>query len=157
MEYFPIAINLHGKSCLVVGGGNVALRKTTKLVESGAVVTVVSPTVLDGFKSLGVGVEVVLRKFRLEDIKKEYALVVSATDDSNLNNDILSWCGRNNILCNSASEHTNNGCIFPSVSTCGGITVGITTNGVSPHISKAIREDIEKNVLPKYTQALQDS
>jgi siroheme synthase-like protein len=155
MEYFPIAIALHGKSCLVVGGGNVALRKATKLVQSGARVTVVSPTVVDGFSTLGVSI--VLREFKLEDIEGKYALVVSATDNPELNSSILALCDSEGILCNSATEHAHNGCIFPSVVEYEGITVGVSTDGISPSVSKSIRKDIQENVLPKYSQELKRS
>lgn len=151
MEYFPIAINLHDKQCLIVGGGNVALRKASSIVKFGAIVTVVSPKVVEGFNTLGVSV--VLREFKAEDIEGKY-LVVTATDSLTLNSSILSLCDSKGILCNSATEHTHNGCIFSSVVQRDGITVGVSTDGISPSISKAIRKDIQENILPKYSQEL---
>lgn len=154
MEYFPIAINLHGKACLVVGGGNVALRKTTNLVKFGAIVTVISPKVVDGFAPLGVKIE--LREFETKDIENVF-LVVTATDSPTLNQSILSLCNSRGTLCNSATNCTDNGYIFSSVAMCENITVGITTNGESPYISKLIKEDIQGEVLPKYVEALKVS
>ena len=46
MDYLPIFLSLHRRPVVVVGGGNVALRKVTTLLEAGAQVTVIAP-VLD--------------------------------------------------------------------------------------------------------------
>ncbi len=45
MNYFPIFFDLKGQAVLVVGGGEVALRKVSLLERSGALITVVAPEV----------------------------------------------------------------------------------------------------------------
>jgi siroheme synthase-like protein len=44
MKYYPVNLDLRERRCVVVGGGQVAERKTLSLLESGAEVTVVSPS-----------------------------------------------------------------------------------------------------------------
>ena len=52
LVYYPIFLNLEGKKCVVVGGGEVALRKVRALLDSGARVVVVSPTLNPGLAQL---------------------------------------------------------------------------------------------------------
>ena len=50
MKYYPIFLNLEGRSCLIVGGGKVALVKARKMIDCGASVRVVSPEIRNGFR-----------------------------------------------------------------------------------------------------------
>ncbi len=43
MKLYPIMMNLEGKRVVVVGGGSVAARKVSSLLESGAVPAIISP------------------------------------------------------------------------------------------------------------------
>ncbi len=50
--YFPILVDLDGQPCIVIGGGEIALRKTEGLLNSGARVTVISPDLVEGLIEL---------------------------------------------------------------------------------------------------------
>ena len=52
MQYFPAFLDLNGRSCLVVGGGETAARKVRLLRKSGAEVVVVAPRVVDEIADL---------------------------------------------------------------------------------------------------------
>ena len=52
MDYLPIFINLRQKSCLVVGGGDIALRKIKLLLKAQAIITCVSPTFCNSLDDL---------------------------------------------------------------------------------------------------------
>ena len=58
MGYYPIALDVTGRPCLVIGGGEVALRKAQALTEAGARVTVISPEI-DGRIEDCAGVEII--------------------------------------------------------------------------------------------------
>ena len=47
MAYFPFMIQLEDKTCLLVGGGNVAARKAEMMLEFGARVHLVAKQVCD--------------------------------------------------------------------------------------------------------------
>jgi len=51
MAYYPVCLEMAGRGCLVVGGGPVAERKVTGLLEAGARVTVVSPSATERLRS----------------------------------------------------------------------------------------------------------
>ena len=50
--YYPMFLNISGKRCVVVGGGRVALRKVRALLEHGANVEVISPTLCPALAEL---------------------------------------------------------------------------------------------------------
>ena len=52
MGYIPIFLDVTGRECVVVGGGEVAARKVEALLEAGARVTVVSPRLSSPLESL---------------------------------------------------------------------------------------------------------
>lgn len=154
MEYFPICINLTNKNCLVIGGGKISLRKTKQLLKYHANVTIVSPIVLEDFKLLNVDIR--LRKFLISDLDN-ISLVVCATDDIALNQKVLELCDSKNILCNSATNTSDNGYIFPAIAKHHDISIGVTTNGESPYISKLIKSQVEDEILSRYSDALEVS
>src|SRR4030043_138787 len=84
--YYPILLNIQGKKCLVVGGGEVALRKAQTLVEHGATVEIVSPSLCPGLKELvkDGAVRAVLKDYGPGDLD-DALLVVAATDDAGIN------------------------------------------------------------------------
>ena len=151
MSYFPIFVNLDNLSCLIIGGGKVALRKAKTLLDYGAKIKVVAPNVLEEFKSLGVAIE--YRNFETKDLTNVF-LVVTATNDLKLNQQILEICKSKNILCNSSTDNTNNGYIFPSVVKHKDISIGISTSGKSPYISSKIKSEISE-ILPKYDNVIE--
>ncbi|HSG91328.1 MAG TPA: NAD(P)-dependent oxidoreductase, partial [Pseudomonadales bacterium] len=52
MDYFPIFLRVQGRDCLLVGGGEIALRKATALARAGAVLHVVAPDIRDDLAAL---------------------------------------------------------------------------------------------------------
>ena len=45
MNYLPVFLDIENKPCLVVGGGQIALRKISLLVRAQATVTVIAPEI----------------------------------------------------------------------------------------------------------------
>lgn len=102
-SFFPLFIDLTNKNCLVVGGGNIAARKVRSLVEYGARVVVIAPSILPEILDQDVDIE--KRGFKAEDIKDKF-LVVAATDDEKLNEMIVDLCEDSNILVNNITSKT---------------------------------------------------
>ena len=92
--YYPMFLNLLGKKCVVVGGGEVALRKVKTLLDSGADVTVISP-VLHPYLAQLVGsktIRTIERNFRSGDLK-EASIVIAATDIKGTNRKVAEGAG----------------------------------------------------------------
>lgn len=141
MAYFPFFIDIADRKILIVGGGNVALRKAEKLLPFGAAVTVVAPEVCGGFEALGVS-EIHHREFADTDIDGAFA-VIAATDDRELNSRIYRLCAERNILVNTVDDPENCGFYFPALVREGNVTVGISTGGTSPAFARFVREKVE--------------
>lgn len=86
MDFLPLFHNLRGRRVLVVGGGEIALRKARLLAEAGACLQVVAPQIEDELRDLveAGGGELRLRGYRAEDLDG-CVLVIAATDDEVLN------------------------------------------------------------------------
>ena len=90
MGYFPFFADIKNKRCVVVGGGNVALRKVEKLLPFEPEIVVVAPTVCSELKNIS-GIEITERNFLDSDIDNTF-MVISATDNAELNAHIFSLC-----------------------------------------------------------------
>lgn len=99
--FFPLFIDLNNRKCLVVGGGNIALRKIKTLLEYGAEVKVVALEVLPEVETLDLEIE--KRRFEAVDIKNKF-LVVAATDNESLNEMIVDLCEEKDILVNNITS-----------------------------------------------------
>src|SRR4030042_7064568 len=81
LPYYPISLNIQGKKCVVVGGGHVAFRKVRMLLDSGADVTVISPTLHPDLVPLAERktIHLIQRNYRSGDLKGAL-LVIASTD-----------------------------------------------------------------------------
>ncbi|MEI0592957.1 bifunctional precorrin-2 dehydrogenase/sirohydrochlorin ferrochelatase [Brachyspira pilosicoli] len=107
--FFPVFLDIKNKECLIIGAGNVALRKINKLLKYECKnITVISDKVLDDIKKLADDkkIKIINNKFDVELLEK-YFLVIAATDDEKTNNEISDLCIKKNILVNNASSKDN--------------------------------------------------
>ena len=137
-------IEMSGKKVLVVGGGNVALRKCEKLLPYGAELTAVSGRFKPQFISLQ-GVALLFRPFRDEDIAGR-DIVIAATDDRALNAHIAGLCREAGIPFNCVDEPENCTFIFPALTLRGRLSAGFCTGGASPTAAAYFREQFEESL-----------
>ena len=139
MAYFPFYIDIEKKNILVVGGGAVALRKVEKLLPFNPVITVVSPEICNEIVKLGV--KTVKRVFADSDLDGVFC-VISATNNSQVNEHIYRLCSEKNIPVNTVDDKERCTFIFPALVKENGITAGITTSGKSPVYAKYVKEQL---------------
>lgn len=155
MRYYPVFLDLAGRSCLVVGGGAVAGRKAGVLLQSGARVTVVGPEVrqpLARWARQG-RIRWVRRRFRASDLAGTF-LVVAATDDQAVNRQVFQAAQRRQQLVNVVDQPARCSFIVPSIMRRGALTMAISTSGVSPALSKWLRRDLTRRYGPRFARVL---
>lgn len=147
MAYFPFFVDLSNKKGLVVGGGNVALRKVQKIIEFEPELTVIAPEVEKEFGNFQT-VEIIKRQYREGD-EDNFYFVIAATNNRDVNKLISTRCREKNILVNVVDDPELCSFLFPCLVKEGKLTVGISTSGSSPtaaiEIKKRIREMIPED------------
>ena len=146
---YPVVLDLTGRPCLVVGGGAIALRKVSALVEAGARVTVVSPSLTPAV--LRLATEAPLRWRPREYAAGDaagFVLVMVATDDRAVNAAVAAECRERGIWVNCADDPARCDFILPSVLRRGAVTVAVSTGGRSPTLARLLREDLDA-LLPR--------
>ena len=144
MKYFPLFFNLKNKSCLVVGGGEVALRKCELLESAGVAITLVGIEVspeLKAFLSSALH-QINVREFSPEDLDDK-VLVICATDDSEINKKISILAQEKNLPVNVVDNAELSSVIFPAIVDRSPVIVAASTSGTSPVLASQLREQLE--------------
>jgi siroheme synthase-like protein len=151
--YYPILLNIQGKKCLIVGGGEVALRKAQMLVEHGATVEIVSPTFCPELNQLVKDgtIQAIHRDYETEDLNDSF-LAVAATDDIKTNERIAAEARKIGILVNVVDKPDISDFIVPSYFRRGDIIVAVSTSGRSPALARKIRGELERDFKAEYAQ-----
>ena len=91
MFYLPLFHRLQGQPCLVVGGGQTAVRKLRWLVRAGAQITVIAPEVDPQIQRMRDAGELVIerKEFYAEAINPRLRLVISATNAPQVSESVL--------------------------------------------------------------------
>jgi siroheme synthase-like protein len=155
MRYYPIYLDLKDRAVLVVGGGTIAEGKTQQLVEAGARVRVVSPTLtphLSGLVARGV-VEHVPGRCEKSDLKDVF-LVISATDDQAVNEEVARLAGELGLLYNVVDQPSLCNFITPALVTRGELQISVSTGGGSPSLAQRVKREIAALIGEEYGELL---
>lgn len=150
MDFLPVFQNVRGKLCLVVGGGEVALRKAAVLVDAGARIKVVSPTLAKGFSELH-GTEYVAAPFapsHLDDV----ALVIAATNDASVNRYVSEAAQARNIPVNVVDAPELCTFIMPAIVDRSPLMVAFSSGGASPVLTRMLRGKLETMIPQNYSR-----
>jgi precorrin-2 dehydrogenase / sirohydrochlorin ferrochelatase len=156
MGYLSICVNLDDRRCVVVGGGEVAERKVAALLEGGARVCVISPTLTPELHRLASinAVEHLAREWKSGDLG-DCLLAFAATDDPELHGAIAREARALRIPVNVADERELCDFIMPSVLRRGDLQIAISTSGASPALASRLRRDLRVMVGPEYETVTQ--
>jgi precorrin-2 dehydrogenase/sirohydrochlorin ferrochelatase len=139
-KYYPVFLDLEDRLCVVVGGGAVAFRKVEALLANGAVVRVVAPEISRSILRFQ-GLEIRKKKYDKSDLKGAF-LVFAATDSEETNKAVSMDALNLNVFCNVVDTPALCSFIVPSVVDKGPIKIAISTGGISPALSKKLRQDL---------------
>ncbi|MBT8146639.1 MAG: siroheme synthase CysG [Gammaproteobacteria bacterium] len=144
MEFLPVFLDVKDRQCLLVGGGEVALRKARLLVRAGARLKVVAESIGDGLNQLlETGRhEARTGQFSVEDLA-DVVLVVAATDDEAVNRQVSSHANSLSIPVNVVDQPALCTMIFPAIVDRSPVVVAISSSGSSPVLIRQIKELLE--------------
>ena len=142
---YTVQLNMENQRCVVIGGGNVALRKTESLLKAGAEVTVIAPAILPAIVALQrkfPALTLCQRQYQPGDVKDSF-LVIAATDNRKVNEAVVRDAKQNHCLLNVADDPDagnfsvagtyENGCLLFSVAT-----------GGNPRLTHLLLEDLQQ-------------
>jgi len=155
-QFFPISLRVAGTRCVVVGGGPVAERKAASLLDAGARLTIISPTVTSGLADLSAAARLthLQRAYQTGDLRR-FRLAIAATDDQALHAVIARDAEVEGIPLNVVDQPHLCTFTMPAVVVRGELTIAISTGGTSPAFAKHLREQLDEQIGTEYGEALQ--
>lgn len=136
---YPIMMNLKHKKIVVIGGGKVASRKITALLKEEAEVTVISTSLHPEIMAEKVNWQ--QKKYEADDLTGA-ALIFACTNDDAVNEQVLADASSAQWVNVTSNKYVSE---FFNVATAkvNGLSVSVSTEGVSPMRAKKIREQLE--------------
>jgi len=152
---FPLALEVTGRRCVVVGGGPVAEAKVQALLDAGAAVVVIAAGAAAGLVELA-------RRSEIELIERDYrpgdlggALLVFATGDRSQNGAVFAEAEAEGVLCNAHQDSAHCHFASPTVTRRGDLVVAVSTGGRAPTLASHVRDALAAG-LPDEFGALID-
>ncbi|BAV33570.1 sirohydrochlorin ferrochelatase [Sulfuricaulis limicola] len=151
MDFLPIFLNLRQRPCAVIGGGEVASRKISLLLDAGAQVTVYAPELADTIRRWASDGKIrhVAREFRPEMLEG-CVLVIAATDDRAVNQQVSETARARGIPVNVVDQPDLCTFIMPSIVDRSPVIVAVSTGGRSPVLARLIRARLETLIPAGY-------
>jgi precorrin-2 dehydrogenase / sirohydrochlorin ferrochelatase len=151
VQYYPAYLDLRGHPCVVIGGGEVAARKVATLLEAGARVTVVSPTLCAALADLADTHEVVhhARPYRRGDLAGAW-LAYAATGNDAVHAEIAAEAAAARVFLNVVDRPRLCSLIVPAIVTQGPVTIAVSTGGRSPALAKRLGAELAATVGPEW-------
>ncbi len=151
MNFLPVFLDLKNRPCAVIGGGEVALRKVSLLLEAGARVTVHAPAVGETLRRW-------IDDAKVRHVTGEFsppsldgcALVIAATDDKAVNRRVSDAARERNIPVNVVDQPELCTFIMPSIVDRSPVIVAVSTGGASPVLARLIRARLETLIPAGY-------
>lgn len=150
---FPMFMKLAGRQCLVVGAGKVGEPKIAGLLETGALIRVVSLEASVAVREWARDgkIELALRAFSPDDLDGAFLAVV-ATNSRTLNERVYHEAQRRRVLCNVVDVPDLCDFFYPAVVRRGDLQIAVSTAGQSPSLAQKIRQQLEKQYGPAYAE-----
>lgn len=151
MNTLPLFFKLKNRPVLIVGGGEVALRKADLLDKAGANITFVSPQFLDRLTAQFENTRhTLITDVYHEKYLEKQTLVIACTDDEAVNEQIFHDCESRFIPVNVVDNPPLCTFIFPAIVDRNPITIAVSSSGKAPVLARLLRAKIETVIPPQY-------
>lgn len=154
MAYFPFFTDIEKKNCLIVGTFDLVLEKTERLLPYGVNIYALAEDGTDGEldKLEKLGAKIIKEKFDIKTLDF-YDFVVTCSLNSSFNKEIAEICKEKRIPINSVDDTENCTFIFPSLIKRGKLSVGISSSGASPYMTRYLKKKLNE-IIPNNTENL---
>ncbi len=151
--FYIACLRLTGRSCLVVGGGEIGLEKTEGLLACDGKVTVVAPELGPGLQELADegSIEHLARDYEPDDLVGRF-LVIACTDDTEVNIRVYDDAERRAMLVNVVDVPPLCNFILPAILRTGPLAIAISTAGASPALAKRMKAEIAEHFGEEYAR-----
>ena len=153
MDFLPLFHNLNGKRVIVIGGGEIALRKVRLVAEASALITIVAKEycadlvdIRDSNAKKGIhNLELITAPYQQQYIENypDAVLVIAATNDPELNREVSKHAQQAHMLSNVVDDPSYSTVIFPSIVDRSPIQIAISSGGDAPVLVRLIRTQLE--------------
>ena len=151
MDHLPVFINLRHKPCLVVGGGDIALRKVSLLLKAQAKIKCISPEFCSGLIELSRenSLDLIEKCFESTDIVNQ-SVIIAATNDDKTNALVSSLAHESRIPINVVDSPDLSSFIMPAIVDRSPIVIAISSAGKAPVLARIIRAKLETIIPSAY-------
>lgn len=153
MDYLPLFHDLRGRRVLVVGGGEVALRKARLLTDAGACLQVVAPQIDESLAILveRTGGQCLARQYAAGDLHG-CVLVIAATDCEATNAQVSADATDLGVPVNVVDAPELCSVIFPAIVDRSPLMIAVSSGGDAPVLARLMRARIETWIPAAYGQ-----
>ncbi|MFQ5991107.1 MAG: bifunctional precorrin-2 dehydrogenase/sirohydrochlorin ferrochelatase [Nitrospiraceae bacterium] len=143
---FQLSLDVKGRVCIVIGGDEEAADKVNRLLEAGAKVTVVSPTLNDALRKLTASAKVIHRGrlFRSTDIEGASLVINTVRGDPDQSKLLYELATKERVLLCTTDQPRYSTAMLPALASRGHLRCAISTSGVAPALASRLRQDLEE-------------
>ncbi|MGH7234893.1 MAG: precorrin-2 dehydrogenase/sirohydrochlorin ferrochelatase family protein [Nitrospiraceae bacterium] len=152
-----ISLDVKGRSCLVLGGDDEATEKVQRLLEAGAKVTVISPTLNDALRKLTASAKVLHRGrlFRAADAEGVVLVINTLRGNPDFSRSLYELAKQERFLLCSTDQPETSTVMMPALVDRGHLRLAISTSGVAPALASRLRQDLEQVFDDKFASFLE--
>ena len=142
----PISLDVKGRSCLVLGGDDEAAEKVQRLLEAGAKVIVISPTLNDALRRLTATAKVLHRGrlFRAADAEGVVLVINTLRGNPDFSKSLYELAKQERFLLCSTDQPETSTAMMPALVSRGHLRLAISSSGVAPALASRLRQDLEQ-------------
>ena len=152
-----ISLDVKGRSCLVLGGDEEAAEKVHRLLDAGAKVTVISPTLNDALRKLTASAKVLHRGrlFRAADAEGVVLVINTLRGNPDFSKSLYELAKQERFLLCSTDQPETSTAMMPALVDRGHLRLAISTSGVAPALASRLRQDLEQVFDDKFASFLE--
>jgi len=153
---FQCSLNIQGRMCLVIGGDEEAVDKVERLLNAGAKVTVISPTLHKTLRTLTASGKIIHRgrTFRALDAQGVAVVVNTLMQDRTLATSLYELAQTERFLVWTLDQPDVSTIMMPALVRRGHLRIAISTSGASPGLAKLLRQESENLFHEEFVQFL---